>query len=67
MSARDKIPPGQLKKILEHNREVQAAKDRGNAGQVLADAIASLPPGQRSHFLTDDVKAALKEFGVEFE
>lgn len=67
MVPRDKIPPGQLKKILAFNKEVKTAKERGDAGQVLADAIASLPPGQRTHFLTDDVKAALKEFGVEFE
>ena len=65
MVPRDKIPPGQLKKILEYNKEVKEAKERGNAGQVLADAIAALPPGQQKHFLTDEVKAALKEFGIE--
>lgn len=67
MGAKDKIPPGQLKKILAFNKEVKDAKERGDAGKVLADAIASLPPGQQKHFLTDEVKAALEKFGIKLE
>jgi hypothetical protein len=63
--ARDKIPPGQLKKILAYNQTVKAAKEKTEAGKVLADAIAAMPPGQRKSLLTDDVKEALLVLGVE--
>lgn len=61
---RDKIPPGQLKKILEYNRTVVEAKAKADAGLVLAEAIKALPKGQRKHFLTDEVMVALDIFGI---
>lgn len=63
--ARDKIPPGQLKKILDFNKARKDEQTKASAGEVLAQAIAALPPGQRKHLLTDTVLEALATLGVE--
>lgn len=61
---RDKIPPGQLKRLLDYNKARKADHEQADAGRVLADAIAAMPPGQRKQLLTEAVKAALATLGV---
>lgn len=63
--ARDKIPPGQLKKLLDFNKERAEAKSKNAAGETLAKAIEGMPPGQRKQFLTNEVRAALLVFGID--
>ena len=64
MASRDKIPPGQLKKILAYNQNAREKAEKASAGETLAQAITALPPGQRKKLLTDQVLEALAILGV---
>lgn len=52
-------------KILAHNKQINAKKEKADDMDVLIGALAKLPPGQLKKVLSDEVLAVLKKYGFE--
>ena len=51
-------------KILAYNRSVAEKAEKASDMDVIAAALAKLPPGQLKKVLTEDVLAVLAKYGV---
>lgn len=54
-------------KILVYNRSVKAKGKKAEDMDILIAALAKLPPGQLKKVLTDEVKAILRKYGINFD
>jgi hypothetical protein len=52
-------------KILAYNKAVKEKAEKASDLDVIASALAKLPPGQLKKVLTDDVLAVLEKYGIE--
>lgn len=55
--------PELRERIIAYNRTLSENRDKAQDLDVIVAAILKLPPGQMSHFLTDDVVAVLAKYG----
>jgi len=58
------MKPELREKILAYNRSVAEKAEKAADMEVIAAALAKLPPGQLKKVLTEDVLAVLAKYGV---
>ena len=58
------MKPELREKILAYNRSVAEKAEKASDMDVIAAALAKLPPGQLKKVLTEDVLAVLAKYGV---
>lgn len=54
-------------RILAYNRAVAANREKAGDMELLAAALAKLPPGQLKKLLTEEILAVLAKYGVVLE
>jgi hypothetical protein len=52
-------------KILAYNKAVKEKGEKASDLDVIASALAKLPPGQLKKVLTEDVCSVLRKYGIE--
>lgn len=52
-------------KILAYNRSCSEKAEKASDMEIIAAALAKLPPGQIKKVLTDDVLTVLAKYGVK--
>lgn len=52
-------------KILAYNKSVAEKGEKASDLDVIASALAKLPPGQLKKVLTEDVCSVLRKYGIE--
>ena len=62
---RDKIPPERLARILAYNRKRAEEKRMASAGEAIAGLVRLLPLTIIRPLLTEQIREALRLFGVE--
>lgn len=53
-------------RIISYNKSVAEKGEKANDLEIIVSAIKKLPRGQLKKFLSEDVMAVFKKYGVDF-